>query len=497
MSADRILSGSGGTPSLELQIDGAPLAGILVDMMRLIRSQQDELAALRRNAEEGICRGECSLKQHEEVLSRLSEDVQLHVRPIHHHAQPPMPTMADAVANVECRLGRIERARKLELAARLREVTAKNFTATFYNQWLQHRTRRVASYSLLVQTKKNVWQRYMRRWFRYLSFRMRQLARRRHFTGLIAAQERRLMRRYWCQWTQLAASKLQTRVHWRISSHNAAEMMLHLTCRSIARRYLRAWVQFSEATRNAKNRATAALLLEQKAARLLAERYIQKWLDAHRWRQLFVMRLKKLDALRVKTCRNLVRSHFRTWHAIIQHRRERYRTLRLIPHLHHTSLAALARRYFSRLYAFRLVRREARVVEALEQRLQTLSERADGLQRQLDMGLHTLSHTNSVLARVVDTVMISREPRAALHTLLQDETILNFMAVPSVGETQNHQEASSSPVTAQPHCYGDSAPAAGPERQSKDEHHCSSASEVLESLRARLENTYKVARNEA
>ncbi|ESL06651.1 hypothetical protein TRSC58_05672 [Trypanosoma rangeli SC58] len=497
MSADRILLEGGGAPSLELQIGGAPLASILVDMMRLIRSQQEELAALRRNAEEGIYRGECGLKQHEEVLSRLSEDVRLQVRPIHHHAQPPMPTMADAVANVECRLGRVERARKLELAARLREVTAKNFLATFYSQWLHHRMRRAASYLLLMQTKKNVWQRYMRRWVRYLSFRMRQLARRRHFTGLIAVQERRLMRRYWCQWTQSAASKLQTRVHWRISSHNAAEMMLRLICRSITRRYLRAWMQFSETTRNAKSRARAALLLEQKTARLLAERYIQRWLDSHRWCQLFVVRLKTLDALRVKTCRNMVRSYFRTWYDILQHRRERYRTLRLISHLHHTSLAALARRYFSRLYAFRLVRREARVVEALEQRLQSLSERADGLQRQLDMGLHTLSHTNSVLARVVDTVMISREPRSALHTLLQDETMLNFMAVPSVGETQHHQEASSSPLAAQPHCCGDSTPAAGPERQSTDEHRCTSASEVLQSLRARLEKTYKVARNEA
>ncbi|RNF11793.1 uncharacterized protein Tco025E_06606 [Trypanosoma conorhini] len=497
MSADRVFSEGDGAPSLALQIGGAPLADVLADMMRLIRSQAAELATLRRTAEEGIARSECGLKRHGEVLNSLSADLRLQVRPIHHHAQPSMPTMADAVANVECRLGRVERARKVELAEQLSEVTAKRLIATFYNPWLLHRTRRVRSYLLLADTRKTMLRRYLRRWKRYVSLRGRQLARRRHLTGLVAAQGRRLLLRYWCQWIHAAASKSQARLQRRISAAAAADAVLRLTCRGIARRYLRAWVRFSESTRNVNGRARGALLLEQKTARLLAGGYFRKWIDTHRRRRIPAMRLKALDVLRVKLCRNLASSYFRAWRDILPHRRQRRRIIRLIPHLHHTSLAALARRYFSRLYAFRLVRREARVVATLEQRLKALSERADGLQRQLDMGLHTLSHTNSVLARVVDTVMIAEEPCSALQTLLQDETVMNLPTVPSVGETEGHPEASSSPLAAKPHSCGESAPATGPAQQSNDENRCSSASEVLRSLRARLEKTYKVARNEA
>ncbi|EAN93351.1 hypothetical protein C3747_1g104 [Trypanosoma cruzi] len=496
MSADGVFLEGSSAPSLELHVGGAPLAEVLADMMRLIRSQQKELESLRRDAEEGIYRNECGLKKHDGVLESFAEDLRIHVRPINYNGQPPMPTMADAVANVECRLWRVERERKFHAAARLSEVTRKKLMAAFYSQWWLLRKLRAKSRFLLTETKREIWRRYMRKWSRSLAFRRRQAAWRRHLMGLTAAHGRRIMMSYWCKWVQVVAFKSQARANRRISAYNISDTMLHITCRGIARRYLYAWAQFVAAARDARCRAQGALWLEQKTARILARRYFERWLDAHRWCRLPLMRLKALDALRAKLSRGLARSFLRAWQDFVRNRCERRRVLRLIPHLHHANLAALARRYFSRLYAFRFVRRDARVVETLEQRLKTLSERADGLQRQLDMGLHTLAHTNSVLARVVDTVMVAGEPRAALQAFLEGDTMMSVPTVPSVEEKGSQQDASAPSLSPNSRRHEETASPTGRERQPTDEHRRVSASEMLQNLRVRLEKTYKMAGGE-
>ncbi|EKF31641.1 hypothetical protein MOQ_004516 [Trypanosoma cruzi marinkellei] len=496
MSAERVFLEGSSAPSLELHVGGAPLAEVLADMMRLIRSQQKELESLRRDAEEGIYRNECGLKKHDDVLESFAEDLRIRVRPINYHGQPPMPTMADAVANVECRLGRVEREKKFDVALRFSEVARKKLMTAFYSQWLLFRKLRAKSHYLLAETKREIWRRYMRKWSRSLALRRRQAAWRRHLMGLTAANGRRIMMSYWCKWVQVVAFKSQARANRRTFAYEISDTMLRITCRGIARRYLYAWAQFVAAARDSRYRAQGTLWLEQKTARLLAGRYFERWLDAHRWCRLPLMRLKALDALRVKLSRGLARSFLRRWQDFVRNRCERRRVLRLIPHLHHANLATLARRYFSRLYAFRFVRRDARVVETLEQRLKTLSERADGLQRQLDMGLHTLAHTNSVLARVVDTVMVAGEPRAALQAFLQGDTMMSVPIVTSLREKTSQQGASAPSLSPNSHRHEDSASPTGREKQPTDEHRRVSASEMLQNLRARLEQTYKMAGGE-
>ncbi|KEG10922.1 hypothetical protein DQ04_03151070 [Trypanosoma grayi] len=492
MGVDGIFPENGTAPSLGVQLGGVPLADVLADMMRLIRCQQQELDALRRDSEEKMYRCEYALQKHEEAIKNLSGDVKLDLRPISCYGQPPMSTMADVVTNIEYRLARAENREKRETAARLRESSGRKLANVFYTRWVRYRNMQGSRRLIQDDTRKSIWQRYMYKWNGYLAIRSKQQAQRRHIKALLVSQERRVALAYWRKWRLLVDTRERIRLSRQLSAHDTAEVLVHITARSLALRTFNYWVMFVESTRNARNRARGALLLEQETARLLAERYLRKWMDAHQWRRLLLMRLRALEIMRSRICRELARSSLDNWISFVAQRKNRRRVRSLVPHLHHINLAALARRYFSRLFAFRLLCRELRAKEAMEQRMKLLSERADGLQRQLDMGLHTLAHTNSVLARIVDTVVIAEEPRSAIQNLLQQEMMISIPTVPSVTEASSTREPSVASFDG-PMRFGDAGPSMEQEWQSNVDHDHVSASEMLQKLRERLDKSYKAA----
>ncbi|ORC92220.1 uncharacterized protein TM35_000044340 [Trypanosoma theileri] len=496
MILDNVFPVSSGVPSLGLQVGGAPLEEVLTAVVRLLRSQQQELEGLRRELGERISNNEVKLQKHDEDIKSLSDDLKLQARPIHFYNQPPIHTMAEAVTNMESRLARVEKKEKKDMAVHLGETNNKKLAILYYNQWLVFRKMRTSGKFLLVETKKNIWQRYMRKWNRFLAFQAKRRAQQRHLTRLLLMHENRLLMTYWYKWTEQIKTKEYHRVQRRMSAYDSADLVLRLTSRSIARRAFNDWMKFTESSMESRNSIKRALLLEQKTARLLAEGYLQKWFDAHRMRRIFLMRLKVLEVMRTKIYRDFTHSYLKRWFSFTEKRRHRRRIYSLIPYYHHGNLTALARRYFSRLYTFRLLRRETRGKEALEQRLKELGERADGIQRQLDLGLHTLSHTNSVLARVVDTVMIAEEPRSAIQRLLHEETSDFMSKVSLVNEVETRIPTVNTFNT--PMGIREAEPSNEREWQTVKEQQqkeYSNAGEMLQKLRARLDKTYKTSTN--
>ncbi|KAH9601796.1 hypothetical protein LSM04_007731 [Trypanosoma melophagium] len=493
MILDNVFPVSSGVPSLGLQVGGAPLEDVLTAIVRILRSQQEELDKLRREFGERISNNEVKLQKHGENIRNISSDLKLHERPINFYGKQPMLTMTDAVINIESRLASAEKKEKDNTAVRLVETNNKKIAHAYYNRWLIFRNMRTTGRLLLVETRKSICQRYIRKWIRFLAYQAKRRAQQRHLTRLLLTHESRLLLTYWHKWTEEIKTREYHRTQRRISAYDSADLVVRLTSRNIARRVFNDWLKFLESSKEPGNYVKRALLLEQKTARLLAEGYLQKWFDAHRWRRVFLMRLKALEVMRSKIYRDFTHSYLKSWFSFTEKRRHRRKIYSLIPYYHHGHLSALARRYFSRLYTFRLLRKEAREKEALEQRLKEIGERADGIQKQLDLGLHTLAHTNSVLARVVDTVMIAEEPRTAIQRLLQEETS-DFM--PKVSLT-NEVEARVPPVTAfdTQMRIKETEPSNEREWQPVKEPQYSSAGEMLQNLRARLGKTYKTSAN--
>lgn len=497
MSLDRVFPERSGVPFLELQIGGASLAELLADMMRLIRSQEKEIEALRRDTEDRICSSEWKLQNHEDAIRNISEDLGICGRPISFCRQPRLSTMAAAVTNVESRLAQVEKKGREEIAARLVEIAWKKLAVVFFNRWLRFRKIRAAGRGLLERATKSTWRRYMRKWTRYLALRATQLARQRHLEGLLMTRERRVMMTHWRTWLQRVTARAEICAQRRMCGQKNAEIMLRIISRGIARRFLYVWVKFVETLRKARVRTQKAVVLEQKTLRLLAEHYLKKWFDAHRRLQLQLVRAERLEMMQVSICRSLAYVCFRTWQNFVPKQLERRRVHSLVSYFHHGHLFALARRYFFRFYAFCLVRREARVRGSLERRLNSLDERTVRLQRQLDVGLRTLAHTNSVLARVVDTVMIAEEPRAALRHLLQEETMSPFPLGPPAETADDAQKSPVGPAVSTSVRVGRDRSWAGPEeRAASGECGPATAGEILRKLRARLNQTYEVALSE-
>ena len=398
-TADRVFGGGGAPPitvQQAIQIGGVPLNECLASMMDLIRLQQRTIDDLQNRDRENLDR----IGQLERYVSVISRDLRLDARPISCYGQPDMPTISDSLTNVEYRVTRLIQQRHYYIRKQCALILRNGDLRTAFQRWQSYATLR----SLFHGSSRSLLSRYSHKWRRYIEWSKVNRARQRHQRALRYMSTKVLVNRYYDTWRRYVVFMDQQHNDRRLILGGRAETVAQATMRGLARRFFVRWVDFIAECRLMQHRVHAVGTLEQRGSRLLARKYLAKWLTFRGLMTALRIRNGNVNLHASKAHKRLASIYLDKWRAFAQRCSFNRQARSAVPRLHHLRLVALARRYFQKLQAFARFHREQREKMAMQLAIQQLARRCDSLGSQLDIGLQTLSHTNSVLSKVLEHV---------------------------------------------------------------------------------------------
>lgn len=398
-AAERVF-GVGGAPPMTvqqaIQIGGVPLNECLSSMMDLIRLQQRTIEDLQVRDRENLDR----IGQLERYVSVISRDLRLDTRPIACYGQPDMPTISDSLTNVEYRVTRLIQQRHYFIRKQCALILRNGELRSAFQRWMSYASLR----SLFHGSSRSLLARYSSKWRRYVEWSKLNSARQRHQRALRYLSTKALVMRYYNTWRRYIVYMDQQHNDRRLILGGRAETVAQATMRGLARRFFIRWVEFIGECRLMQHRVNAVGTLEQRGSRILARKYLAKWLTYRGLMVALRIRHGNVNLQASKAHKRLASIYVAKWRLFAQRCSFSRQARSAVPRLHHLRLVALARRYFGKLQSFAKFHREQREKMAMQLAIQQLARRCDSLGSQLDIGLQTLSHTNSVLSKVLEHV---------------------------------------------------------------------------------------------
>ena len=406
-------------PSTGLQmgmmVNGRPITEVLSMMMTTIRSQEaminDLQETIRRQHEEAERRH----SRLEHYVAHVQSDLKLEMRPIGCYGQPAMPTISDSVTNVEYRLTLLEQRGKKKIQHDLLSITTRTLALRFFQVWLRFRRFREVLRGIRGEVRSNHLSYFFNKWKRYRQDSRKRRGYSRKLRSLQFVASKGLVLRYLDKWFRFLTVSSENRRQRILKNNDVARVMSTVTMRGLARTYFLKWFRNHIFLRQRYEQSRAVLSMEHSATRVLAVKYFVRWREHQQAAHVRSVRHRLVLLHATKAYQALARRYLRYWVKGALRRRRRMQGKALIPRLHHLQLTNVARRYFFKFCVWTRFNQEKKLREEWQGVIHRLSDRADALSTQLDVGLQTLSHTNAVLARVVDVVI--QDPEASARFL--------------------------------------------------------------------------------
>lgn len=405
-------------PPMAVTVNGRPLAEVLTVVANALRAQQEDIRQFRMQHSSDMAEVARRFEAVEARVTRLETDLQIQRRPFAAYGQPHMPTAYDAIASIEYRVHRSSTAVRLNAEADIGAAYAKGVLQRYFKKLFVYAALRVAVRRMAADSRSVTLAAAMRRWAAGAAVLKARRAAERKVAALRFVSDRRIVGVYfgkYIEWHKDLNARLAEK---RARDQRVANELAAYNLRGTVRRFFAKWSQYQGHFAFNANRYRAAQRLEVANHQRTALRAYEAWAEFTNYRLFEVRRHRAIATRQKQSLRALVLRYLATWQRFVAVQQARQSAYVLVTRMNHAATMRLARRYFEKILRFVTLTQQRRRTEEIAAYLTLLAKKYDSLGAQLDLSLDNLSHTNGVLSRVVDTIILTNPDAPQVRSLL-------------------------------------------------------------------------------
>eukprot|EP00758_Cryptobia_borreli_P015801 Tbor_TRINITY_DN6055_c1_g7::TRINITY_DN6055_c1_g7_i1::g.10581::m.10581 len=390
-------------------INGIPLNEVLTIIANTLRAQHEELQEHKAKDENDKRIINERLQVLEDKVSNIEYDLNISARPINAYGMATMDTLYDHLTTCEYRLHRGEKKNKTQTYFILLNKTNKERSDYFFSKWLRWRNARASATALMHRSHLIIRLRTYKRWKLAKELIQKERREKKALRFLLYNTAKELASLYlkkWKTWHKETEEMLITKT---IRDNETAETIANIANRGLVRRYFAMWATYQDHLRYIQGKYNDAIQLEVSSHRKLAQNTYEKWEEFTNYRLFEVRRRRIIVTKHKQALRTIALRYLYKWCTFVKIVQRREAILLLVTRMHHAAIMRIGHRYFNNILRFVNLRQQQREQKEVFNLLSSLSKKYDILGEQLDMGLDNLSHTNGVLSRVVDTLLLTSD----------------------------------------------------------------------------------------
>ena len=396
-------------PPQTILINNKPLNEVLTVIANTIRQQQEEFRKFHdtQKGENKIFNQR--LEALEGRVDRIEKDLKITERPIGAYGQAPAPCIFDSLSTVEYRVFRCEQKNKIQTYEELLDKTNKARAAYFLSKWLRRRHMQAAASLMMGTSFGNTRLQFFGRWKAALEANKSQRRAKRLVRSVLFVSAKSLASSYFRKWLQYRNDLAEGARQRRARNMELSDTLASLTSRGLVRKYFGKLCRYQDHVAYVKSRYHQAGRLEVANHRALAQNAYEKWEEFTNFRLFNIRRRRVITSKQKHALRTLVSRYLDKWALFVRVAPRREAKLALVGRMHHSQQMRLASRYFIKFVRFIPQVHQQRQFRELATYLTIIAKKYDSLGDQLDLGLDNLSHTNQVVSRVVDTLLLTND----------------------------------------------------------------------------------------
>lgn len=404
---------------LALTVNGRPLNDVLTVIANALRSQQDEIRDFKQLHQQHMKEVAQKLTELDGRIRTIEVDLQISRRPFAAYGQPPMGTAYDAITTMEYRLHRSSCAVRTNINQDIAAFYTKAVLQRYWAKLSKYVTLRTAVRNMSGASRLLTLGGMYRRWQAGVALIKQRRSRARNVSAIIYTNGKLLTATYlrkWLEWHKDLHARLHEK---RARDAKVSDALATFNLRGVVRRYFNKWAQYQEHLAYNAHRYRQAQHLEVVAHRTVALNAYERWQEFTNYRLFEVRRQRAINTRHKQALRALVLRYLTKWQRFVSVQQARQAKYVLVARMHHSATMRLARRYFDKILRFVTFTQQRRRSDELAAYLTLLAKKYDAMGEQMDLSLDNLTHTNGVLSRVVDTIILTNPDAPQVQSLLQ------------------------------------------------------------------------------
>lgn len=396
-------------PPQTILINGKPLNEVLTVVANTIRQQQEEFRKFHEQQRNENKLFSQRLDALEGRVGRIENDLKIDQRPIRAYGQAAAECIFDSLSTVEYRVFRCEWKNRIQMRNHLLNMTEKSQLSDCFQRWMKHRNMKAAASLLMGKSQGSVRLQFFSRWRSAVVENKAIRRNRRLVRSVLFVSAKNLAAAYFQKWLVLRNEAAEAEIRRRQRNAELADTLASLSTRGLARRYFGKFLRYQDHVAYAQARYQQAARLEVANHRRLAQNAYEKLEEFTNFRLFNVRRRRVIASKQKHALRSLVARYLDKWALYVRVAQRREARLALMARMHHSHQMRLASRYFTKFIRFVPEVHQERRFRELATYLTIIAKKYDSLGDQLDLGLDNLSHTNQVVSRVVDTLLLTND----------------------------------------------------------------------------------------